>query len=165
MLRGYRLRHSIGQNQALGRVFKLIGDAVFGSKAGWRDATREHTLHGSVTEKQRSQAAFHQKSYGRHVFGPMASWSSPLQPARGCSGLSALPSGQIHCRRTPSNLKTRPRKKQEKWHERLRVKKGREGSFRRQRHCFHRDAKKASKTGNPGFRPINHQLNTIDFFA
>ena len=27
-------------------------------KAGWRGATKEHTRHGSVTEEQRSQAAF-----------------------------------------------------------------------------------------------------------
>jgi hypothetical protein len=45
-------------NSFFGRVFKMRGDAVFEGKVGWRGATKEHTLHGSATEKQRSQTAF-----------------------------------------------------------------------------------------------------------
>ena len=42
----------------LGRVFKMIGDAVFEEKAGWQGATKENTLYGSLTEEQRRQTAF-----------------------------------------------------------------------------------------------------------
>ena len=36
---------------------KIPWGAVFDLKAGWRGVTREHTLHGSATEEQRSQTA------------------------------------------------------------------------------------------------------------
>jgi hypothetical protein len=35
----------------LGRVFEMIGDAVFEEKAGWRGATKENTPGGSATEE------------------------------------------------------------------------------------------------------------------
>src|SRR2546428_9146593 len=38
--------------------FKIRRGPVFGQKAGWRGATREHTRQRSVTEEQRSQTAF-----------------------------------------------------------------------------------------------------------
>ena len=51
-----------------GRVFKVLGDAVFEEKAGWRGVTKENTLYGSSTEEQQSQTIFPQKSFGRQVF-------------------------------------------------------------------------------------------------
>ncbi len=42
----------------LGARLKSRNGRVFKGKAGWRGATKEHTLQGSVTEEQRSQAAF-----------------------------------------------------------------------------------------------------------
>jgi hypothetical protein len=36
---------------------KIPRDAVFEQRAGWRDATRENTLHGFSTKEQRSQTA------------------------------------------------------------------------------------------------------------
>src|SRR5713101_4417396 len=38
--------------------FKIRRGPVFGQKAGWRGARREHTRQRSVTEEQRSQTAF-----------------------------------------------------------------------------------------------------------
>jgi len=62
----------------LGRVFKLIVDAVFEEKAGWRGATKENPPRGASTEEQPSQTAFSQKSSGRRVFWPRALLSRPL---------------------------------------------------------------------------------------
>jgi hypothetical protein len=39
----------------------MIGDVVFEEKAGWQGATKENTLRGSSTEKQRRQTAFSSK--------------------------------------------------------------------------------------------------------
>jgi len=44
-----------------GRDFKLIGDAVFEEKAGWRGATKENPPRGASTEEQQSQAALFSK--------------------------------------------------------------------------------------------------------
>ena len=41
---------------------KITNGPVFGPKAGWRGATKEHTPGGSSTEEQRSQAAFGAKT-------------------------------------------------------------------------------------------------------
>src|SRR5206468_7182514 len=42
--------------------FKIQRGPVFAEKAAWRGATKEHSLEGSVTEEQRSQAAFSAKT-------------------------------------------------------------------------------------------------------
>src|SRR5437879_13257196 len=47
-----------GRGRVIKACFKIRRGPVFGQKAGWRGATREHTRHGSVTEEQRSQTAF-----------------------------------------------------------------------------------------------------------
>ena len=47
---------------ALGAGLKIRRGAVFGAKAGWQGATKENTLHGSLTEEQRRQPAFAAKT-------------------------------------------------------------------------------------------------------
>jgi hypothetical protein len=93
----------------LGRVFKMIGDAVFEEKAGWRGVTKENTLQGSSTEEQQSQTAFFLKnpldggSFGRELRG-----CDRQSPLRGFSGRAASLPAKIPRRRTPIILKTRP---------------------------------------------------------
>ena len=62
---GNRSRRHLGEFAQLAPLtacFKIAWSPVFEEKAGWRGATREHTLNGSVTEEQRSQAAFSAKT-------------------------------------------------------------------------------------------------------
>src|SRR5436309_13849392 len=48
--------------ERLRACFKIQRGPVFAEKAAWRDATKEHSLQRSVTEEQRSQAAFSAKT-------------------------------------------------------------------------------------------------------
>ncbi len=57
-VRGSLLLHE----PALRARLKSREGPVFAGKAGWRGATKEHTLQGSVTEEQRSQPAFPAKT-------------------------------------------------------------------------------------------------------
>src|SRR5216683_3563433 len=52
--------------------------AVFGEKAGWRDATKENIPGGSSTEEQRSQTAFSAKTLRAAGLLPVAGVGSFL---------------------------------------------------------------------------------------
>ena len=58
--------------------FKIPWGPVFAEKAEWRGATREHTQDGSVTEEQRSQAAFSAKTLRAAVLLAVARVGSPV---------------------------------------------------------------------------------------
>src|SRR6266446_3709591 len=58
--------------------FKIRRGPVFGQKAGWRGATREHTRQRSVTEEQRSQTAFCPKTLRAAGLLPVAGVGSFL---------------------------------------------------------------------------------------
>ena len=53
----FAFRKSLKSNR-LRACFKIRKGPVFGQKAGWRGATREHTRQRSVSEGQRSQTGF-----------------------------------------------------------------------------------------------------------
>ncbi len=55
-------RPEIPMGRGLGARLKTRRGPVFAGKAGCRGGTKEHTLQGSVTEEQRSQAAFPAKT-------------------------------------------------------------------------------------------------------
>src|SRR5438445_13333563 len=58
--------------------FKIRRRPVFGQKAGWRGATREHSRKRSVSEEQRSQAAFCPKTLRAAGLLPVACVGSLL---------------------------------------------------------------------------------------
>src|SRR5260221_1474276 len=58
--------------------FKIRRGPVFGQKAGWRGATREHAQDGSVTEEQRRQTAFCPKTFRAAGLLPVACVGSLL---------------------------------------------------------------------------------------
>jgi len=83
---------------------KIKRGPVFAQKAGWRDATSEHIPRGSVSEKQRSQAAFlRENPPGGASFARGQRWLVACSPLRGCSHLAALATAKIRCRRPPFN--------------------------------------------------------------
>src|SRR5205823_12322367 len=63
---------------ALRACFKIPWGPVFAEKAAWRGATREHTRQRSVTEEQRSQAAFSTKTLRAAALLTPAGVGSPV---------------------------------------------------------------------------------------
>src|SRR5438309_11141078 len=63
---------------AIRACFKIRRRPVFGQKAGWRGATREHTRQRSVSEEQRSQTAFCPKTLRAAGLLPVAGVGSFL---------------------------------------------------------------------------------------
>jgi len=101
--------------KAPGRVFKMIGDAVFEEKAGWQGATKANTPSGSLTEEQRRQTACASKNLrtaglwaGSFVVEAVIARCGDIPASPADDRHRSLPA-QIPRRRTPNIWKTRPR--------------------------------------------------------